>query len=83
MRFVKTIQKTDARQVELDIYRTVIHEIGKPIVFNICMLGAFIELTGLVRMESIVKTIESKIPRDFLPMNRKALELGAELARNR
>jgi 2-oxoglutarate ferredoxin oxidoreductase subunit gamma len=81
MKFVKTARKADARQVELDMYRTVIDNIGKPIVFNICMLGAFIELTGLVRMESIAKTIEGKIPHDFLPMNRKALELGADLAR--
>jgi 2-oxoglutarate ferredoxin oxidoreductase subunit gamma len=83
LRFVKTVQKTDARQVELDMYRTVMSEIGKPIVFNICMLGAFIELSGLVRMESIVKTLENKIPQDFLPMNRQALELGTSLARNR
>ncbi len=82
-RFVKTFQKTDARQVELDMYRTVMSEIGKPIVFNICMLGAFIELTGLVRMESIVKTLENKIPHGFLPMNQKALELGTSLARKR
>jgi 2-oxoglutarate ferredoxin oxidoreductase subunit gamma len=82
-RFVKAVQKTDARQVDLDMYRTVIDKIGKPIVFNICMLGAFVELTGLVRMESIVKTIESKIPHDFLPMNRKVLELGMDLIRKR
>jgi 2-oxoglutarate ferredoxin oxidoreductase subunit gamma len=82
-RFVKTIQKTDARQVELGMYRMVMDKIGKPIVFNICMLGAFVELTGLVRMESIVKTLESKISPDFLPMNRKALELGTALARER
>jgi 2-oxoglutarate ferredoxin oxidoreductase subunit gamma len=82
-KFVRPAQKTDARQLELDMYRKVIEKIGKPIVFNICMLGALIELTGLVRLESIVKTLENKIPRDFLPMNRDALELGRDLARSR
>lgn len=82
-KFVRSAQKTDARQIELDMYRTVIEKIGKPIVFNICMLGALVELTGLVRAESIVETLEDKIPRDFLPMNREALDLGRSLARSR
>lgn len=82
-KFVKPAQKTDARQVELEMYRAVMDKIGRPIVFNICMLGAFVELTGLVNPESIVKTLENKIPRDFLPMNKEALELGTALARAR
>jgi 2-oxoglutarate ferredoxin oxidoreductase subunit gamma len=35
-------------------------KIGKPIVFNICMLGALIELTGLVEPDSIFKGAERK-----------------------
>jgi len=58
----------------------VMEKIGKPIVFNICMLGAVIRLTDLVEPESIMKVLENRIPSDFLEMNRKALELGMELA---
>ena len=54
-------------------------KIGKPIVFNICMLGAIIGLTKLVRPESILKVLETQIGPGFLEMNRQALELGLQL----
>ena len=79
-RFVKTEKKVDAQQRELPMYRTVMDKIGKPIVFNICMLGAVVSLTDLVKSESIIKVLENRIPSSFLEMNRKALSLGMELA---
>lgn len=78
-RYVKTEKKVDARQVELPMYRSVIDSIGKPIVFNICMLGAVVSLTQIVQPESILKVLESRIPPGFIEMNRQALELGLEL----
>jgi len=78
-RYVKTQRKVDALQRELPMYRSVMETIGKPIVFNICMLGALLSLTDLVRPESILKVLESRVPADFLEMNRKALELGMRL----
>jgi len=80
-KFVKIDYNVDARQVELEMYRTVMEKIGKPIVFNICMLGALIELTGLVQPDSIMKVLKKKIPPDFMTMNQKALEEGIQLAR--
>jgi 2-oxoglutarate ferredoxin oxidoreductase subunit gamma len=79
-RFVNTKKKVDAQQRELPMYRTVMDKIGKPIVFNICMLGAVINLTDLVKAESIIKVLENRIPSSFLEMNRMALNLGMELA---
>ncbi len=78
-RFVKTARKVDARQVELPMYSQVMDKIGKPIVFNICMLGAVLALTDLVKPESIMKVLEQRIPSGFVDMNRKALDLGMEL----
>jgi 2-oxoglutarate ferredoxin oxidoreductase subunit gamma len=78
-RYVQTEKKVDAQQKEIAMYETVMEKIGKPIVFNICMLGAVIALTGLVKPESIMKALEKRIPTDFLDMNRKALELGMQL----
>ena len=78
-RFVKTEKKVDARQMELPMYRTVLEQIGKPIVFNICMLGAVVSLTRLVHPDSIMKVLETRIPSGFLEMNRKALDLGMEM----
>ena len=80
-RFVTPQLKVDARQFELPMYQTVMDNIGKPIVFNICMLGAVLGLTELVRPESILEVLKKRIPSGFLEMNQKALELGLELGR--
>ena len=79
-RFVKTQKKVDAQQRELSMYKTVMDKIGKPIVFNICMLGAVVGLTDIVKSESIMKVLENRIPSGFLEMNRKALDLGMKHA---
>lgn len=78
-RFVKVQTSVDARQVQLPMYQTVMDNIGKPIVFNMCMLGAVIELTNLVKPESIIKVLETRIPPAFLDINRQALNLGIKL----
>ncbi len=78
-RYVQPQLKVDAVQRQLPLYETVMDKIGKPIVFNICMLGAVVGLTQLVRPESIMKTLEQRIPSGFIEMNRQALELGLEM----
>jgi len=78
-RFVQIEKKVDAQQREIEMYETVMAKIGKPIVFNICMLGTVIALTGLVKPESIMKVLEHRIPQDFLEMNRQALDIGLAL----
>ena len=78
-RYVKTQKKVDAQQRELPMYENVMEKIGKPIVFNICMLGAVIRMTGLLTPESIMKVLETRILPDFLDMNRQALDLGLAL----
>jgi 2-oxoglutarate ferredoxin oxidoreductase subunit gamma len=83
MRFVKLEKKVDAQQIELPMYESVMSEIGKPIVFNICMLGAVICLTGLVKPDSIMSVLNSRISADFLEMNRQALDIGRALGAKR
>ncbi len=78
-RYVKIQRKVDALQRELPIYRTVMDRIGRPIVFNICTLGALIALADLVKPESIMKVLKTRVPKDFLEMNEQALQLGMEL----
>lgn len=80
-RHVKTHKKVDARQRELPFTDAVMEKLGKPIVLNICMLGAVVAMTKGVRPESIVKVLEKRLPANLLPLNRQALELGMELAR--
>ncbi len=81
-RFVKTNKKVDAQQRELPMYETVMEKIGKPIVFNICMLGAVIRLTEIVSPDSVLQLLKARIPSDFVEINRQALELGLALGEN-
>jgi 2-oxoglutarate ferredoxin oxidoreductase subunit gamma len=80
-RFVKTEKKVDARQKELPMFETVMAQLGKPIVFNICMLGAFIGLTELIRPASVEKMLEKRLSPGVIDLNKKAFSLGLELAR--
>ena len=81
-RFVQTERKVDAQQKEIAMYEAVMEEIGKPIVFNICMLGVVTALTRLVKPDSIIKVLEERIPSGFMDMNRRALTIGLELAKS-
>jgi 2-oxoglutarate ferredoxin oxidoreductase subunit gamma len=80
-RFVETTKKVDARQIELPMYESVMEKIGKPIVFNICVLGALIGIADLVKPESVMKAIANRVPKDFIEMNKNALNIGLELGK--
>jgi 2-oxoglutarate ferredoxin oxidoreductase subunit gamma len=45
------------------------------------MLGAVVSLTQLVKPESIMQVLESRIPAGFIDLNRRALDVGLELGR--
>ncbi|ACN16813.1 PorA1' [Desulforapulum autotrophicum HRM2] len=75
-RFVTTFKKVDAKQIELPVYETVMAQIGKPIVFNISVLGALIGITELINPASIMEVVKTRVPKDFVEMNSRALELG-------
>ena len=70
-RFVTPTRKVDARQIEIPMYETVME--------NICMLGGLIGFTQLVKPESIMEVLKTRVPGDFIEMNRTALEIGMEL----
>lgn len=78
-RYVEIEKKVDARHVELPMFQSVMDQIGNPIVFNICMLGALIGLTRLIPDEAIIKMMEQRLPKGALEMNQTALKLGLKL----
>jgi len=82
-KYVKTQRKVDARQIELPMHETIMAEIKKSIVLNICMLGAVIALTQIVKIESIEKVLEDRIAKNFLDINKKALNIGLSLGREK
>ena len=79
-RNVRLVKKVDARQIELPLYDTALGKAGNPVTMNICMLGAVVGLTGVVSRESVLKTISTRVPPEFLDVNQKAFFLGAALA---
>lgn len=60
-------------------------EIGNPKAANMVMLGAFLELTGIVKPDSVLQAFTKVFGEDkakFIPLNAKALEKGAEAVKN-
>jgi len=58
--------------------------LGDAKVANMVLLGALLEMTGVVKIESVEKTLREVFPKKkhhLIPINVKALERGAELAR--
>lgn len=79
--YVKTQKKVDARQIELPMYKTVMDVTGKKVALNMCMLGVVSELTQLLKPVSLEKSIAAKFPFELQEINKKALELGIEMAK--
>ncbi len=78
-KYVTIAKKVDAKHVSLPMFDTVMEKIGKPIVFNICMLGVLIGISELIKPASILKVLETTIPEDFMEMNKKALDMGMKM----
>jgi len=79
-RYVRQDPRVDARQVGFSMHDTVASRMENPIVFNICVLGALVGLTGLIRAESIERVLAGRVPPESLEMNRMALQAGLDLA---
>jgi pyruvate ferredoxin oxidoreductase gamma subunit len=51
--------------------------IGRPIP-NCPMLGAFVKITGLLRLQSILKAIDKRFPGNIAEVNKEAARVGFE-----
>jgi 2-oxoglutarate ferredoxin oxidoreductase subunit gamma len=73
-------ERSDIRQVAIPAKDTAVEKLGRPIYTNIIMLGA---LTGAAKdvldKENMLSTMLSLIPK-FKDENKKAFELGYEMA---
>ena len=79
-KYVNQLKTLDCRQVGLPLYQRVMEEIGKPIVYSSCVLGAILGLTAPVKPESVIKVLETRIPPALFEANKTALNLGLEMA---
>lgn len=56
-------------------------ELGNPVVANMIMLGALVEVTRIIPREKLIEAIQAHVPPHFLQVNLRAEELGREAVR--
>lgn len=56
-------------------------EMGRRIVANIVMLGAFAAVTGLISKDAMLESVRTSVPAKTIDLNVKAFEAGYEYAR--
>ncbi|SKA79366.1 2-oxoglutarate ferredoxin oxidoreductase subunit gamma [Caloramator quimbayensis] len=75
----------EAERTDIDVIKIpaqkVAEEVGSKKIANMVLLGALVEKTKIVKMESLLKALKEHGKEQFYEMNKKALEKGAEYAR--
>jgi 2-oxoglutarate ferredoxin oxidoreductase subunit gamma len=78
----------DPARDDIQVYKipanTIAEKVGNPRVANMVMLGAYLQLTGIVSIEAVVETLKKVYgagKEHFIPLNQKALEEGAKAVR--
>ena len=62
----------------------IANELGNPRIANMVALGALIELTHVVTIESVLESLKKVLPErrhNLIPLNEKALRKGAEMVK--
>ncbi len=67
--------------VKAPITRIAREKVGREFVANIVALGLIRELTDIVTYESLEKAVLNRVPKGTEELNKKALNLGREAAR--
>lgn len=73
-------ERTDIEVIKIPAQK-VAEEVGSKKIANMVLLGALVERTKIVSMESLLKALKEHGKEQFYEMNKKALEKGAEYAR--
>ena len=80
---VHSVSRDDVEKIGVPATEKAI-EIGSEKITNMIMLGAYVGLTETVSLAALENALKKVLPErhhKLLPMNMKALEAGAELAR--
>lgn len=83
------IDLKEASRTDIEIFPVPVNEIaienGNPKLANMVALGAFIEKTKLVRMDSLFESLGKVLDERYhhlIPSNTKAIEIGAKYVRS-
>lgn len=77
LRKFKSKKKT---HYQIPAAQIAIEQFNMPVVANVILFGAIVEISGIVSKESARKTIESTVPPKTLEINLKALDEGFRYA---
>ena len=79
-----SIIEKKATRTDIDVYYVPCNEIadqlGNPKVLNMAMLGALLEATNVVKVDSVLDALLYKLGEKkakLIPLNRQAIEMGA------
>ena len=74
-----------ATRTDIDVYyvpcNDIADQLGNPKVLNMAMLGAYLEATKVVGVESVLQALLHSLGEKkahLIPLNRQAIEMGAE-----
>ena len=78
-----------AKRDDIDVYyipaNEIADELGNSRVANMIMLGAYLEATNMVKVDSIIEAftkVFGEKKAHLIPINKEAIEKGAEVVRN-
>lgn len=77
-------QRQDLKVLKISASELAQEKLGNTRVSNMIILGAFIELTRAVTLESVIGALKKVLPEyrhNLIPLNRQALEIGVMLAK--
>lgn len=64
----------------LPLAETARRELGRELFTNILTVGAVARISGILKLESLKKAVTARVPKQFLELNLRAVELGWQLA---
>jgi len=80
-----TLERDDITVVKIAM-NEIATELGDPRMVNMVALGAYVELSGAVRLSSLSGALEKALPERnhrFIPANLNAIDAGARMARGK
>jgi 2-oxoglutarate ferredoxin oxidoreductase subunit gamma len=80
--FVKNLALAAENTYELPFTDIAQEKLGTQVPTNILSLAFMVQVTGIVKPESLKQSIAETVKPAFVDLNHKAMELGFELARN-
>ncbi len=78
--YVQKLPAIDGLVYKLPISSVAKEQVGHEMVANVVALGAMARITGVVSREALTEALLSRIPSGTEELNRRALNLGWELA---